>query len=58
MAHPTCAGVAFTGGTETGWAINRALAAREGPILPFIAETGGLQRRHVRRHLARRCASR
>jgi RHH-type proline utilization regulon transcriptional repressor/proline dehydrogenase/delta 1-pyrroline-5-carboxylate dehydrogenase len=39
---PRCAGVAFTGGTETGWAINRALAARPGPITPFIAETGGL----------------
>jgi len=42
VAHPAIAGVAFTGGTETGWAINRALAAREGPIVPFIAETGGL----------------
>jgi RHH-type proline utilization regulon transcriptional repressor/proline dehydrogenase/delta 1-pyrroline-5-carboxylate dehydrogenase len=34
--------VAFTGGTDTAWTINRALAAREGPIVPFIAETGGL----------------
>jgi RHH-type proline utilization regulon transcriptional repressor/proline dehydrogenase/delta 1-pyrroline-5-carboxylate dehydrogenase len=42
IAHPDCAGVAFTGGTETGWAINRALAARPGPIVPLIAETGGL----------------
>ncbi|MBL8772557.1 MAG: bifunctional proline dehydrogenase/L-glutamate gamma-semialdehyde dehydrogenase PutA [Phenylobacterium sp.] len=41
-AHPGCDGVAFTGGVETAWAINRALAAREGPIVPFIAETGGL----------------
>ncbi|MDB5675256.1 MAG: putA, partial [Sphingomonas bacterium] len=41
-AHPDCAGVAFTGGTETAWAINRTLAARNGPIIPFIAETGGL----------------
>jgi RHH-type proline utilization regulon transcriptional repressor/proline dehydrogenase/delta 1-pyrroline-5-carboxylate dehydrogenase len=41
-AHPSCAGVAFTGGTETAWAINRTLAARQGPIVPFIAETGGL----------------
>jgi RHH-type proline utilization regulon transcriptional repressor/proline dehydrogenase/delta 1-pyrroline-5-carboxylate dehydrogenase len=40
--HPDCAGVAFTGGTETAWAINRALAGRPGPIIPFIAETGGL----------------
>ena len=42
VAHPDCAGVAFTGGTDTAWAINRALAARQGPIIPFIAETGGL----------------
>jgi RHH-type transcriptional regulator, proline utilization regulon repressor / proline dehydrogenase / delta 1-pyrroline-5-carboxylate dehydrogenase len=42
VAHPGIDGVAFTGGTETAWAINRALAARNGPIIPFIAETGGL----------------
>jgi RHH-type proline utilization regulon transcriptional repressor/proline dehydrogenase/delta 1-pyrroline-5-carboxylate dehydrogenase len=42
VAHPDCAGVAFTGGTETAWAINRTLAARNGPIAPFVAETGGL----------------
>jgi RHH-type proline utilization regulon transcriptional repressor/proline dehydrogenase/delta 1-pyrroline-5-carboxylate dehydrogenase len=36
------AGVAFTGSTDTARAINRALAARDGPIVPFIAETGGL----------------
>lgn len=42
VSHPGCNGVAFTGGTETAWAINRALAARPGPIIPFIAETGGL----------------
>jgi len=42
VAHPGCDGVAFTGGTETAWGINRALAARRGPIIPFIAETGGL----------------
>jgi RHH-type proline utilization regulon transcriptional repressor/proline dehydrogenase/delta 1-pyrroline-5-carboxylate dehydrogenase len=35
-------GVAFTGGTETAWAINGALAKRRGPLAPFIAETGGL----------------
>ena len=39
---PNLNGVAFTGGTDTAWAINRALAARDGPIVPFIAETGGL----------------
>ncbi len=42
VSHPHIHGVAFTGGTETAWAINRQLAARNGPILPFIAETGGL----------------
>jgi RHH-type proline utilization regulon transcriptional repressor/proline dehydrogenase/delta 1-pyrroline-5-carboxylate dehydrogenase len=36
------AGVAFTGSVETALAINRARAARDGPIVPFIAETGGL----------------
>jgi RHH-type transcriptional regulator, proline utilization regulon repressor / proline dehydrogenase / delta 1-pyrroline-5-carboxylate dehydrogenase len=39
---PRVSGVAFTGGTDTGIAINRALAARDGPIAKFIAETGGL----------------
>jgi RHH-type proline utilization regulon transcriptional repressor/proline dehydrogenase/delta 1-pyrroline-5-carboxylate dehydrogenase len=42
ITHPGCDGVGFTGGTDTGQAINRALAARDGPIAPFIAETGGL----------------
>jgi RHH-type proline utilization regulon transcriptional repressor/proline dehydrogenase/delta 1-pyrroline-5-carboxylate dehydrogenase len=41
-AHPDCDGVAFTGGVDTAQAINRALAARDGPIVPLIAETGGL----------------
>jgi RHH-type proline utilization regulon transcriptional repressor/proline dehydrogenase/delta 1-pyrroline-5-carboxylate dehydrogenase len=40
--HADLDGVAFTGGTETAWAINRTLAARRGPIVPLIAETGGL----------------
>jgi RHH-type proline utilization regulon transcriptional repressor/proline dehydrogenase/delta 1-pyrroline-5-carboxylate dehydrogenase len=35
------AGVAFTGSTEAASAINRALAARSGPIATLIAETGG-----------------
>ena len=35
-------GVAFTGGTDTAWRINQTLAARKAPIVPFIAETGGL----------------
>jgi RHH-type transcriptional regulator, proline utilization regulon repressor / proline dehydrogenase / delta 1-pyrroline-5-carboxylate dehydrogenase len=42
IAHPGCDGVAFTGGTDTAFAINRRLAARDGPIVPFVAETGGL----------------
>ncbi|NJC09088.1 bifunctional proline dehydrogenase/L-glutamate gamma-semialdehyde dehydrogenase PutA [Polymorphobacter fuscus] len=42
VAHAGIDGVAFTGGTETAWTINRSLAARRGPIVPFIAETGGL----------------
>ncbi|HEV7227546.1 bifunctional proline dehydrogenase/L-glutamate gamma-semialdehyde dehydrogenase PutA [Brevundimonas sp.] len=40
--HPLVDGVAFTGGTDTAAAINRGLANRPGPIIPFIAETGGL----------------
>jgi RHH-type proline utilization regulon transcriptional repressor/proline dehydrogenase/delta 1-pyrroline-5-carboxylate dehydrogenase len=39
--HDALAGVAFTGSTETAHAINRALAARSGPIATLIAETGG-----------------
>jgi RHH-type proline utilization regulon transcriptional repressor/proline dehydrogenase/delta 1-pyrroline-5-carboxylate dehydrogenase len=35
-------GIAFTGSTETARGLQRALAAREGPIVPLIAETGGL----------------
>jgi RHH-type transcriptional regulator, proline utilization regulon repressor / proline dehydrogenase / delta 1-pyrroline-5-carboxylate dehydrogenase len=42
VANPHVVGVVFTGSTETGRAINRALAARDGPIVPLIAETGGI----------------
>ena len=42
IAHAGCDGVAFTGGTDTAWKINQSLAQRQGPIVPFIAETGGL----------------
>ncbi len=42
VAHPAVAGVAFTGSTATARRINRALAAKDGPIVPLIAETGGL----------------
>jgi RHH-type proline utilization regulon transcriptional repressor/proline dehydrogenase/delta 1-pyrroline-5-carboxylate dehydrogenase len=41
-SDPRVAGVAFTGGTDTAQRINRALAARNGPIGCLIAETGGL----------------
>jgi RHH-type transcriptional regulator, proline utilization regulon repressor / proline dehydrogenase / delta 1-pyrroline-5-carboxylate dehydrogenase len=41
-AHPDVAGVVFTGSTEVGRAINRTLAAKDGPIVPLIAETGGI----------------
>ena len=39
---PRIAGVAFTGSTEVAQKINRALAAKDGPIVPLIAETGGI----------------
>ncbi|HEY6870692.1 MAG TPA: aldehyde dehydrogenase family protein, partial [Novosphingobium sp.] len=42
VMHPGIDCVAFTGGTETARAINLALAARPGPIIPLVAETGGL----------------
>ena len=42
VADARVSGVVFTGGTQTAQAINRALASRAGPIIPFIAETGGL----------------
>jgi RHH-type proline utilization regulon transcriptional repressor/proline dehydrogenase/delta 1-pyrroline-5-carboxylate dehydrogenase len=42
LAQPSLAGVVFTGSTRTALTINRALAAREGAIVPFIAETGGI----------------
>ncbi|WP_262500828.1 bifunctional proline dehydrogenase/L-glutamate gamma-semialdehyde dehydrogenase PutA [Pseudohalioglobus sediminis] len=35
-------GVAFTGSTATAKLINQQLAERDGPIVPLIAETGGL----------------
>ena len=42
LAHPRLAGVIFTGSTATAQWINRRLAAREGAILPLVAETGGI----------------
>lgn len=42
VAHPEVAGVVFTGSTEAARSIHRALAASSGPIVPLIAETGGV----------------
>ncbi|OQW54602.1 MAG: bifunctional proline dehydrogenase/L-glutamate gamma-semialdehyde dehydrogenase [Proteobacteria bacterium SG_bin9] len=42
VAHPKIAGVVFTGSTEIARSINRTLAAKDGPIVPLIAETGGI----------------
>ena len=40
--QPAIAGVAFTGSTAVAKAIQRALAMKDGPIVPLIAETGGI----------------
>jgi len=42
VAHADIDGVVFTGSTEVARLINRALAAKDGPIVPLIAETGGI----------------
>jgi RHH-type proline utilization regulon transcriptional repressor/proline dehydrogenase/delta 1-pyrroline-5-carboxylate dehydrogenase len=42
LADARLAGVAFTGSTRTAQLLARALAARSGPLLPLIAETGGI----------------
>jgi RHH-type proline utilization regulon transcriptional repressor/proline dehydrogenase/delta 1-pyrroline-5-carboxylate dehydrogenase len=42
VGDPRVAGVAFTGSTEVAWKINQQLAAKRGPIVPLIAETGGI----------------
>jgi RHH-type proline utilization regulon transcriptional repressor/proline dehydrogenase/delta 1-pyrroline-5-carboxylate dehydrogenase len=42
VAHKDVAGVVFTGSTEVAQIINRTLAAKNGPIVPLIAETGGI----------------
>jgi RHH-type proline utilization regulon transcriptional repressor/proline dehydrogenase/delta 1-pyrroline-5-carboxylate dehydrogenase len=42
VAAPEVAGVAFTGSTEVGRAINRTLAEKDARIVPLIAETGGI----------------
>jgi RHH-type proline utilization regulon transcriptional repressor/proline dehydrogenase/delta 1-pyrroline-5-carboxylate dehydrogenase len=42
VADPRIAGVAFTGSVETAKKINQSLASRDSPIVPLIAETGGV----------------
>src|SRR6202048_1546930 len=42
VAHPDVDGVVFTGSTEVARLINRTLAGKDGPIVPLIAETGGI----------------
>ena len=42
VADARTAGVCFTGSTAVAKIINRALAAKDGPIVPLIAETGGI----------------
>ena len=42
VAATGVAGVVFTGSTQVARIINRALAAKDGPITPLIAETGGI----------------
>jgi RHH-type proline utilization regulon transcriptional repressor/proline dehydrogenase/delta 1-pyrroline-5-carboxylate dehydrogenase len=42
VAEPGVAGVIFTGSVETAKTIQKALAAKGGPIVPLIAETGGI----------------
>lgn len=42
VAHEKTAGVVFTGSTAVAKIIHRALAQKDGPIVPLIAETGGI----------------
>jgi len=42
VADARIAGVCFTGSTAVARLINRALAAKDGPLVPLIAETGGI----------------
>ena len=42
VAHESVAGVAFTGSFDSAKAIQRAVASKDGPIVPLIAETGGV----------------
>ncbi|HEX7383243.1 MAG TPA: L-glutamate gamma-semialdehyde dehydrogenase, partial [Burkholderiaceae bacterium] len=42
VADARIAGVCFTGSTAVAKSIQRALAAKDGPIVPLVAETGGI----------------
>jgi len=42
VADQNIDGVVFTGSTEVARSISRVLAAKDGPIVPLIAETGGI----------------
>ncbi len=42
VADARTAGVCFTGSTAVARIINRTLAGKDGPIVPLIAETGGI----------------
>jgi RHH-type proline utilization regulon transcriptional repressor/proline dehydrogenase/delta 1-pyrroline-5-carboxylate dehydrogenase len=42
VAAPQVAGVVFTGSTQVAKIIAKTLAAKDGPITPLIAETGGI----------------
>ncbi|RFB05496.1 bifunctional proline dehydrogenase/L-glutamate gamma-semialdehyde dehydrogenase PutA [Parvularcula marina] len=42
VGHKDISGVVFTGSVPTAKAINRTLAEKDGPIVPLIAETGGI----------------
>jgi RHH-type proline utilization regulon transcriptional repressor/proline dehydrogenase/delta 1-pyrroline-5-carboxylate dehydrogenase len=42
VADTHISGVVFTGSTDVARSINRTLAAKDGPIVPLIAETGGI----------------
>ena len=42
VAQPGVADVVFTGSTQVARIVQRALAMKDGPIVPLIAETGGI----------------
>lgn len=42
VGDPRVRGIAFTGSNETAWLIQKSLAERRSAIVPFIAETGGV----------------